>query len=239
MPSRPARTSAASVCGRSTAIFGMSSLASPRAAVPLDVIDDDRRPRRVEAGHRNLRAPRLAVRLRVHERNHAARIREPGAAREAAHYVEEVQRVEVDLLVERLHRRDLLLIDRQAVVRLAEREVDGQLAEERRVFRARLAFAERHHVIVERRQRLRLEPIPEPLGIGRDPLVDRGAAGDVCLDPAGGHAHAFVVREAIEERRARRSPARTSAAAARRRPPPWRRLRRPASRSASSRTGCS
>ena len=136
----------------------------------------------------------------MHHRNHAAGIREPGAPREAAHHVEEMKRVEVDLFVERLHRRDLLLIDRQPVLRLAQAEIHGQLAEEWRVFRARLAVAERHHVVIERGQRFRLEVIPEALGIGRDALVDRRAAGDVGLDPSGGHAHALVVGKAIEER---------------------------------------
>ena len=111
-----------------------------------------------------------------------------------------MNRVEVDLLVQRLHRGNLFLIDRQAVVRLAEREIDGQLAEERRVLGPRLAVAQRHHVVVERRQRLGLEAIPEALGIGRNPLVHRRLAGDGRLDPPGRDAHALVVRKAIEER---------------------------------------
>ena len=109
-------------------------------------------------------------------------------------------RVEVDLLVQRFHRRDLLLVDRQPVLRLAQRQIHRQLAEERRVLGARLAVAERHHVVVERRQRLRLEVIPEALGIGRDALVDRGLAGDAGLDPAGRHPHVLVVGKPIEER---------------------------------------
>ena len=55
-------------------------------------------------------------------------------------------------------------------------------------------------MVIERGQRFRLEVIPEALGIGRDALVDRRAAGDVGLDPSGGHAHALVVGKAIEER---------------------------------------
>ena len=135
----------------------------------------------------------------MHHRDDTAGIGEPGAAREAAHHVEEVERVEVNLFVQRFHRRDLFLIDRQPVLRLAEREVHGQLAEEWRILGARFAFAERHDVVVERGQRLRLEVIPETLGIGGNPLVGDNPAGHVGLDPSGGHPHVLVVGESIEE----------------------------------------
>ena len=76
----------------------------------------------------------------AHDRDDAARIVEARAARVAADHVEEMERVEVDLLVHRFQRRDLLLVDAELVIRLAQREVDGQFAEERRVLRARLAL---------------------------------------------------------------------------------------------------
>ena len=90
MPSRPARTVAASVCGRSTATFGMSSRATPLrplrsvystttdgrgASKPVTVI---------------FARPGLPSAFGMHDRDDAARIREAGAAREAAHHVEEM-----------------------------------------------------------------------------------------------------------------------------------------------------
>ena len=186
-------------------------------AAALDVFHDDGWARRIEAGERDVSAAWRAVRLRVHDRNHASRIRQPGAAREPPHHVEEVQGVEVDLFVDGLERRNLFLIDGQPVLGFAQGQIDGQLAEERRVFRPRLALAERHHVIVQGRQRPRLEVIPEALRIGRNPLVDKRAAGDVGPEPAGGDAHALVVGKPIEERtlddgRLERSPQQLGAA---------------------------
>ena len=167
--------------------------------IPLDIVDDHHGPRRVEAGQRDLRVSRLAIGARMHDRNHASGVIQVRTAGEAAHDVEEMQRVEIDLFVERFHRRDLFLIDRQPVFRLAHRQVDGELAEERRVLGPRLAFAERHHMVVERRQCFCLKMIPEALRIGVDPLVDNRLPVDIRADPAGRHANVLVIREAIEE----------------------------------------
>ena len=68
------------------------------------------------------------------------------------------------------------------------------------IFRPRLAFSEGHDVVVECRQRLRLEIVPEPLRIRLDPLVGHGTSGDIRLQPSGGDAHVLVVGETVEER---------------------------------------
>ncbi len=110
-----------------------------------------------------------------------------------------MQGVEVDLLLHRLERGDLFLIDAQLVVRLAEGQVHAQLAEIRRVVRPRLALVDAHHVRVDVLERLRLEVIPELLDVGDDPLVGDGGARDLRIQPAGRHADLLVVHELIEE----------------------------------------
>ena len=57
-----------------------------------------------------------------------------------------------------------------------------------------------HHVVVDSRQCLRLEVIPEPLGIGDDPLIQNPLPRHRRGEPAGRDPHFLVVRKDIEVR---------------------------------------
>ena len=114
--------------------------------------------------------------------------------------MEELDRAEVDLLVERVHGRDDLVVDAQPVVGLAEFEFDVERAEEGRVCgaSARVPVVPVHHVVVDRGQRVFLVAVPERLGVGDDALVGDGVPVGHCGDPSRRDAHLLVVLEAVE-----------------------------------------
>jgi hypothetical protein len=106
---------------------------------------------------------------------------------------------EEDLLVERFHRCDVLLVDPERVVGLAEGELDSELAEVRHVVRTRLSLRKPHHVVVNGGERLRLKMVPEAFGVGDDALVQEALSIRLRLYPAGGDPHLLVRGKEIEE----------------------------------------
>ena len=61
-----------------------------------------------------------------------------------------------------------------------------------------LALFERHHVVVDWRERLRLEVVPEPLHVGDNTAVHQDAVAVTGADPSGGDPHFFVVGKPVE-----------------------------------------
>ena len=140
--------------------------------------------------------------LGFHDWNDPSRIRQLLTARVAPQQPVEPERREVDVLVERVHRRDDLLVEIEEVVRLGERQLDGQLAEQRRVLAvaARVAVMKLHDVVVHARQRLLLVVVPEGLGVGADALVHHPLAVGLDGEPPGRDSDHLVVAEPIQIR---------------------------------------
>ena len=99
-----------------------------------------------------------------------------------------------------IHRRDDLLVEIEQVVRLAELEIHGELAEVRSVtaVAARIALVSLHHVVVQVWQRVGLEVIPEAFGVRDDALVDDSLVTHPCGQPTRGDADHLVVAKPIE-----------------------------------------
>ena len=172
----------------------------PLGAVPRLVAHHDGRAVRREARQADPAAPRLAVSLRQYDGDDPSRIAQVLPARVAADQVEELDGAEVDLLVQRVHRRDDLVVDAQPVVGLAELQLHRERAEEGRVrpAAAGVPVVPVHHVVVDRGQGARLVAVPDPLGVGDDALVRKCVPIRQGGDPAGGHADLLVVLEAVE-----------------------------------------
>src|SRR4051812_45617448 len=69
--------------------------------------------------------------VRMDDRKYLARRRQPPARRRPAQRVEEIESDEIKVLVNRLERRDELLVDADAEVRLAHPDLDVEIAMER------------------------------------------------------------------------------------------------------------
>ena len=142
----------------------------------------------------------------AHDWNDPSRIGQVLSPGVSANQVEELDRPEVHLFVERVHGRHDLVVHAQPVVGLAHLQLHHERAEERRVDVAapRVPLVAVHDVVVDRRQRARLVPIPEPLRVRDDALVRQRvhlcAATRHGSDPARGDPNLLVVAEAIEVR---------------------------------------
>src|SRR5207247_9166190 len=106
------------------------------ACGPLDalllVTDVDPRLGRRVAGVQNPRLAGPAGAFGVNDRKDLARCRQPRVARRVApDRVEEIERDEVEILVERFERGDLLLVDADSEVGLAHPDLDVEVAVER------------------------------------------------------------------------------------------------------------
>ena len=169
-------------------------------AVPRRVAHNDRRSVRRETGEADPAAPRLAVPLGTHDGDDPSRIGQVLPARVAADQVEELDGAEVDLLVQRVHRRDDLVVHAQPVVGLAQLEFHRERAEEGRVrpAAAGVPVVPVHHVVVDRGQGARLVAVPDPLGVGDDALVRKCVPIRYGGDPTGGDADMLVVLKAVE-----------------------------------------
>ena len=108
----------------------------------------------------------------MNDREDLAGRRQPPPRRRPPERVEEVERDEVEVLVERLERRDHLLVDADPEVGLAHPHLDVEVAMERLLVRRRPVARDLHHVVVDPRQRLALVDVPEALRIGGDARVD-------------------------------------------------------------------
>ena len=152
-----------------------------------------------ESGHRDVAAPGRAVPLGPHDRDDAAGIGETLSLRIPPDQVEEHDGAEVELLVQRVHGRDDLVVDAEAVVGFAQLQVDGEGAEEGRVRAAsRFRVVAVHDVVPDRGQGTVLVTVPDPFGVGDDALVRQGVGAGGGGDPAGGDAHLLVVAETVE-----------------------------------------
>ena len=140
---------------------------------PFLVADLELRLRRRVAGVQDAHLSRLAAPLGMDDREDLAGRRQPPPRRRAPERVEEIERDEIEILVQRLERRDQLLVDADPEVGLAHPDFDVEVAMERLLVGQRPVVGDLHHVVVDPRQHLRLVVIPEPLGIGRDARVDR------------------------------------------------------------------
>ena len=127
-------------------------------------------------------------------------------ARVSTDQVEELDRREVDLLVERVHGRHDLVVHAQPVVRLAHLQLHRERAEEGRVGGAAsgISVVAVHDVVVDGRQSARLEAVPEPLGVRDDPPIDQRvrlrSGARHRGDPARGDPNLLVVAEPVEVR---------------------------------------
>ena len=134
--------------------------------------------------------PGLTAPLGMNDREDLAWRRQPSAGRRASQRVEEVERHEVQIFVQRLERRDQLFVDADAKVGLAHPDFDVEVAVERLLVRQRLIVGDAHHVVVDARQHLRLVVVPETLRVGANPHVDRRLSVDFAPQPASRHVDA-------------------------------------------------
>ena len=114
--------------------------------------DLDLRPRRGVAGVVHAHLARPSVSCGMDDREDLSRRREPPPRRRAAERVEEVERHEVEILVQRLERRHELFVDADAEVGLAHPDFDVEVAVKRLLLRQRPVVGDLHHVVVDARQ---------------------------------------------------------------------------------------
>ncbi len=128
---------------------------------------------------------RRAIALRSHDGKDPAGVGQLFAPSVSTDHAKENERREIDVLVKGIHRRDDLLVEIEQVVRLAELEIHGELAEVRSVtaVAARIALVSLHHVVVQVWQRVGLEVIPEAFGVRDDALVDDSLVTHPCGQP--------------------------------------------------------
>ena len=119
---------------------------------------------------------------------------------EAGDAPQQVERIEVDLVVDRLERGDDLLVEAGPEIRLAGPEVDEKALEIGLLGERRLAARLLPDVGDDRREDLLLVEAPELLEVGLERLVaDDGPAGDDA-EPARGHPGRSPFGEDVRER---------------------------------------
>src|SRR4030095_956936 len=99
---------------------------------------------------------RLAGAIGMNDREDLSRRRKPAAGGGAAERVEEIERHEVEILVERFQRRNNLFVESETEVWLAHPDFDVEIAVERLLVGQRLVVGDAHDVVVNLRQRLSL-----------------------------------------------------------------------------------
>ena len=106
----------------------MSRRAWSFSPVALPIVDHHPGTRRAKARQRNLRPAGLAIALGTHDGNDPTPVaqraearRSKGATSEAAQEIEKVPHAEEDFFVQGLHGADVLLVDAERVIGLAER----------------------------------------------------------------------------------------------------------------------
>ena len=170
-PIRP-RHCARDHSGRGVDLHEVSREARRTLGALLFVCELDLRLRRRIAGVVHLDLAWLARPIRVNDRKDLAGRRQPPPRGRAAQRVEEVERHEVQILMQRFQRGHHLFIDANPEIGLAHPHFDVEIAMEWLLVRQRTILGDLHHVVVDARQHLRLVVIPEALGIGGDPPVD-------------------------------------------------------------------
>ena len=124
-------------------------LIGPAAA--LHEVDDDGRAMGGETGEGDLRFPGASIAFRTHDGNDPPWIDDLLSSSVPAQQVEELDRLEVDLLMEGVHRGDELFVQSEQVMGLAQAQLHRELSEDRRILAstARVSLVELHHVVVD------------------------------------------------------------------------------------------
>ncbi len=164
----------------------------------LLVGDVDLRLRCGVAGVEDARLAGLARAIGMDDREDLPWRVQPVLRHRSAHRREEVERHEVEVLVQRLQRRHQLLVDTDARVGLAHPHLDVEVPVERLLVGRRLAARDLHHVVVDARQHLGLVVVPEALGVRLDARVHQCLAIHPRRQPSRGHLDARPARELVE-----------------------------------------